>query len=427
MDRSLHTDNFERLLREKTDEFRMYPEQKIWHSIYNNIYPGRRWPSPIVGLILMFTLPAIGFLNTKTFPSNKKEETTINKTNIHLAIVSVNNISATLDKNDINPVGQVGSKPSIINNKLVANTQKTVLRLRVDHLNMDRLSDTLIATRESISLPNNDFVLGSSEKENTIQPASNNNQIRSLENKQPVTQKWIDKLALQVYASPSIVYGTAANAPTVSQGNGQDAGGINLNPSVGLEAGTAMQYSLSNFIKVKAGLQFNYASYDIAAFDNDHSQPTVPASLSDAVSGNLYYLPPHTSDYTSANNPSVVLHNETYQFSLPVGLEMKLLKSNKLQWNAGATIQPTYIAGGNAYLLTADNHTNYIDESSLINRWNLNAGLETFITYKINGVTWQFGPQFRYQFASTYGKTYSVVDEKVAVFGVKIGVTKVLH
>ena len=65
MDRNFHTDDFERLLREKSDEFRMYPSKRIWHSIYNNIHPGRKWPSVAMCITLITALFLVGYLNTK--------------------------------------------------------------------------------------------------------------------------------------------------------------------------------------------------------------------------------------------------------------------------------------------------------------------------------------------------------------------------
>ncbi|MDO9374727.1 MAG: hypothetical protein Q7T76_09925, partial [Ferruginibacter sp.] len=64
MDRNLHTDDFERLLREKSDEFRMYPSKRIWYSVYNNIHPGRKWPSVVMSIVLITSLLWIGYLNT---------------------------------------------------------------------------------------------------------------------------------------------------------------------------------------------------------------------------------------------------------------------------------------------------------------------------------------------------------------------------
>src|SRR5664279_1092675 len=65
MDRNFHTNDFERLLREKSDEFRMYPSKRIWHSIYNNIHPGRKWPSVAMSIVLITALLLMGALNTR--------------------------------------------------------------------------------------------------------------------------------------------------------------------------------------------------------------------------------------------------------------------------------------------------------------------------------------------------------------------------
>src|SRR6188768_3370198 len=72
MDRNFHTDDFERLLREKSDEFRMYPSKRIWHSIYNNIHPGRKWPSVAMSITLISALLITGYLNTNNAVSNNK-------------------------------------------------------------------------------------------------------------------------------------------------------------------------------------------------------------------------------------------------------------------------------------------------------------------------------------------------------------------
>jgi len=64
MDKEFYTDDFEQLLKEKTDQFRMYPSKRVWHSIYNDLHPSRRWPSAAMTLFLIITLILIGHLNT---------------------------------------------------------------------------------------------------------------------------------------------------------------------------------------------------------------------------------------------------------------------------------------------------------------------------------------------------------------------------
>jgi hypothetical protein len=64
MDRNLDIDNFELLLKERSDEFRMYPTKRVWYSIYNNIHPGRKWPSIAMSITLIAILLFVGYLNT---------------------------------------------------------------------------------------------------------------------------------------------------------------------------------------------------------------------------------------------------------------------------------------------------------------------------------------------------------------------------
>ena len=120
----------------------------------------------------------------------------------------------------------------------------------------------------------------------------------------------------------------------------------------------------------------------------------------------------------------IKLHNQTFQISIPMGIDVKIAGNENLQWNIGATIQPSYIIAGKSYLISSDKR-NYIKESTMLNRFNLNAGFETFITYKINSFTLQLGPQFRKQLFTTNTKQYSV-QEKLTNYGFKFGITKLI-
>ena len=66
MERKFYTDNLEQLLKEKSDEFRMYPSKRVWHSIYNDLHPGRKWPSVAVSLILIIALLVVGYWNNNS-------------------------------------------------------------------------------------------------------------------------------------------------------------------------------------------------------------------------------------------------------------------------------------------------------------------------------------------------------------------------
>ena len=106
-------------------------------------------------------------------------------------------------------------------------------------------------------------------------------------------------------------------------------------------------------------------------------------------------------------------------------MDIKLAGTENLQWNIGASIQPTYVVGGKSYLISSDKR-NYVRESDMLNRLNLNAGFETYISYKTNGgFTFQFGPQFRKQIYTTNKSQYSI-QEKLTSYGLKFGVSKLI-
>ena len=109
---------------------------------------------------------------------------------------------------------------------------------------------------------------------------------------------------------------------------------------------------------------------------------------------------------------------------MPIGADLKLAGNENVQWNVGASIQPTFVIGGKNYLISSDKR-NFVKEPSLLNRWNINAGFETFITFKSNGLTWQIGPQFRTQLFSTNSKKY-VIEERLLNYGFKVGVSKLI-
>jgi hypothetical protein len=66
MERKFYTDDFEQLLKERTDDFRMYPSKRVWHSIYNEMHPGRRWPSIAVSMVLVIVLLMLGYWNSNS-------------------------------------------------------------------------------------------------------------------------------------------------------------------------------------------------------------------------------------------------------------------------------------------------------------------------------------------------------------------------
>jgi hypothetical protein len=162
----------------------------------------------------------------------------------------------------------------------------------------------------------------------------------------------------------------------------------------------------------------NYTNYHINAYPLHH--PSVANLLMNDPQPML--VSRMTTLTTQPNGEVQNLNNNTYQFSVPVGADFKLAGNSRMQWFAGATIQPTFVTGGNAFLISAD-RKNYISDATMLRRFNMNGGIETFISYKVgSGVTINAGPQFRYQLLSSYDDQYTY-DERLYNIGLKLGVT----
>jgi hypothetical protein len=189
---------------------------------------------------------------------------------------------------------------------------------------------------------------------------------------------------------------------------------------LGLEAGIGIAYSFAKNFKLKIGAQGNYTSYVINADETNH--PISTTLMFNDLAG-YPYMESRVSVLSNSTslNPTKV-HSQTYQVSIPVGLAVKLLGSKKLEWYAAVAIQPTYVFGGKAKLLSADKR-NYVSDPSLIKRWNLNGGVETYVQYKLGRYAIQAGPQFRYQLSSTYAKKYTL-NENLYNAGIKVGIVK---
>ncbi|MGG9971230.1 hypothetical protein ACQ33O_05480 [Ferruginibacter sp. SUN002] len=415
MERNMFNDSFERMLREKADEFRMYPSARVWHSIYNNIHPGRRWPSTAMSIVLIGLLLLIGYTNSEK--NTTKPITAID------ANVSLGAIKSVSSKNTI------PTELNILHTKSVTSLAGKNSGFGNSVQQLAKNSGAINHTKQRASINTTEVALLSiADNRISILPEQNTNNIT--DNIEPkllpltkrtipvddntltenivavdklIDKKTVGKFGLQVYASPSVVYPNASDNISTNEVN---------KPSVGLEVGAAMKYALFKKLKVTTGLQLNYISYNSLGY---LSGATTTNSLIKQSQPNQVI---ENSGLTNTTGLYPVnFRSETYQVSLPVGVEFKLLGKDRLHWDVGATIQPTYIMNGN---------NNNITDASSINNWNLNAGFETFITYKINGLTWQLGPQLRYQLISTYDKT-NRFNENLANYGVKLGVSKILH
>ncbi len=511
MENKFYTDDFEHFLKESADNFRMYPSKRVWNSLYNNLHPGRKWPSLAVCLLLVSSVIFIGIAhkNEITGSAENTKETvlqlasgtnpTAGKTNLTISAptgntisivgkTSVNNESGSLsassesEKTD----NALNSKKQNINDAisdkklLIASANNIVSPKRARRTNQVNKVRTAIqitaalAEKESIvaadQLPgiaaNNQQIVSARiiDNEIAIDESNKKDDISKVviatptvlvdiakANDKKAEKEWIedfafhnkptasnkDRLFSQFYLTPSVGFRTleknvennvvSRNAAFVTNAVGSAAGinhSVTQSATINVEAGYSLNYAYSKITRLKIGLQLNYTNYRVHAYDMGHLSSTT-LLLNDVYGNNGTELISRST--MLANLPGDAsnkkLDNNTFQVSIPFGADFKIAGKNKIQWFAGATVQPTYMLFGNSYLISSD-LKHYIYDASFIRKWNVNAGIETFISYKTKaGIVFNAGPQLRYQLLSTYNKSYSYT-EKLYNLGIKMGVTK---
>ncbi len=525
MEKNFYRDEFEQMLRDTTDDFRMYPSRKVWHSIYNDLHPDRKWPSLTVCLLLISAILYIGVSNNNSINKGSKmllnasfaagnniqsaglndknnAENNVQK-NITAAVSfstpgsrGINNISpANTNSNSIeeiiihNPLLQATANDALIKNitSATGNITGNTGNISDNPINFsDKILLAVVRDQNSIAVKNKTSALvftpernkfenieinnvavvkktipdAGTEEKNTVTndvavTGKENNTAKktatvlinnytttlSIEEKSWIENfafhnksnrnKWKSNLSLQYYITPSVGYRQLyKNNDFEPSPNGlllrtaDNASEVSQQAAINLEAGTGLLFSINKKLRFKTGLQFNYSNYITYAHQLQH--PTQTTVLMNDL--NTHFVTPvfYNSNYGNILGSNLnKLNNKTLQLSLPVGLDYKLAGRDKVKWYVGASAQPTYISSGNAYLISADSK-NFIEDASMLRNWNINTGVETFVSIKTpSGIILNAGPQFRYQVLSTYKKQYTYT-EKLYNFGLKLGITKKL-
>lgn len=513
MEKDFYTDEFEQLLKEKADQFRMYPSKRVWHSIYNNLHPSRRWPSVVMSLLLITSLMLIGYLhtgdnsitqpinynaynetsntaNTDLTQLNNKEITHVTKpsqqpmvyanafedvltdeTDFYTYTIVRNNRpnklynSATTaadaklltekSKEENNGQELIEDVDSYIKSKKIfadiavfnkkdkaANSKTTAKNTVTEDLpdpenNLNNFSAGNATSATPASNTNLTKINETEKKLNIITNAAEDKSVLTNEEKAWIenfaqqnkssSNKWKNHLAFSFYATPAVNYrkiSTNTKGSATPFANSDINNSISQKPGLGIETGLGLTYSIKNRLLIKAGFQFNYTNYNINADQTNH--PILTTILLNDPNTGFSYSASRTSTTSNAYNSTalqpVKLHNTTYQISVPVGFAYKLSSQNNVDWFAGASVQPTYVFGGNAHIISSDLKS-YISDPSSISTWNLNLGFETYMNFKLGTYKLQVGPQVRYQVYSTYRRSLALIEKPYAV-GLKFGLTK---
>jgi len=458
MERRLHNDEFEDLLREKSDQFRMYPSDKVWKEIHKSIHPRRKWYW--LGMALLLTGVGYQFADqiisptpfTQISPSPKSEiidnqvsevkqpaelipfkSTVDSKKEVEIRRippVNTRNAFATTPKNNTEPETNSLARVIPMDYSVGAETSTIEINQPADDF-MDL--EILLAAVDPLPdlAPSNNKVSGTILLD---APATRINWLQEqalYELAVPKPDRW----SFQISASPTMNYrklvgdrtsslqSSIKNIPFALSIPGDVNNLVNHKPALGFELGTSVMYAVGKNFSLKAGLQFNYSRYYIQAFSTSNEIATI------ALTNSYGYRRDSISNYSSIRNfggyAANDLQNQYFQLSAPIGAEWKIIGKKRLQFSIAGSIQPTYLLNKDSYMITTD-MKNYTIAPSLVRRWNVNTAAEAFLSYKAAGLRWQVGPQFRYQILSSYSSKYPI-SEYLMEYGIKFGITKTIH
>lgn len=461
--------DFEQFVKQNADQYRMYPSEKVWKNIHHNLHTRRRWYGIGLGLLLLTTAAVTGVMlspgkkdqiaskqpssSSKTVSSKESKANpkifiasaahkqthsplTSNDENLQNRLFSIDAINVEETNNDYTDYASASVSPvpnetlratAIVQTDLVAKAATVNTKRNISNkpaiVAAEIKNNQPVLAENKVSSPIKDEPLVTAEKKD-IYPLS----IESVVNSYKHT-KAKKKLSWEVYFTPTISYrklkenkdfinSTLANNNALNYYTAiADINSlVTHKPDMGLQMGFNAGYPLSKNLKVLAGLQFNVSKYDIRAYTYN-SEVTTIALNTGGGSNSVSTI----SNYRNfSGDDASWLRNLYISASMPVGLELKLNRSDKAEFGVAATVQPTYMLGDRVYLISTD-YKNYAEVPSLTRKWNFSGGFEAFAGMSTGKLQWRIGPHVRYQMLSSFDSKYPV-KEHLFDFGLKIGV-----
>ena len=420
--RNYSKEELEELLKEKSDQYLLYPSERVWNNIQRELHPRNGWINvSFAVLLLIASITAIWVkkeAHDNTVPSSKATAYRF----VELPSVIIRSTIASqkitapptkqMDQREkpVSPVAQIEKSLRIEESPI--QPPLALVAPGISDLSMNLAVSTPVRIKENRTF-------WQSALESVVQQAK----------KIGKTATW------QVYVTPSMgyrrlegeasrstyqysVYSYSTNAPYAQ--NVKDA--VSHRPGMGFEVGTVMFYPINKRLSLKTGFQANYNHYQIDAYSG------YPEMATYAVNNTGYNSTPinAVSIYRNDNGTSKVnLRNEHYMFSVPIGLDYRVTGNKSFNFSVASTIQPTYVFANYSYLIST-NLRNYAKEPSLNRRFNVNTALEANINFTKGTYKWSIGPQVRYQLLSSFKDKYPI-KENLMDMGIRIGLIRTIN
>lgn len=425
-------EELEKFLKERADQYLIYPSDPVWSNIERKLHPNRIWTYislaflmfGISGSLVMFNVEEQKEVPAKT---GQIAYRFIESDPIEKSIKNLHSITVTAPRKNIHAEHFAGhNNTPVTPDEMAAAPAQDIL--------LESFSD-----ETAISIPETVLKLKGNRPKNirpSIKAEMKRLFVSTYETVVAQAKKISKKASWQLYATPTVSYrkltGQASSASyqystfsystnSVFARDVNDA--VRHKPGIGLEIGTSMLYPLGKKLTLKTGLQLNYNQYQIEAYRG------VP-EIANYGMNNVGYggrIPISTiSYYRNADGyRPATLRNEHYMISMPIGLDLIVAGNKKTNFSIASSIQPTYVFANYSYLISS-NLKNYAKEPSLNKRWNINSSFEANVNIQKGDYTLSFGPQFRYQMMSSFKNKYPI-KENLMDMGLKLGVTRTIR
>lgn len=439
-------DEFRKLLRRSSDEFRLHPTDKVWKNISKKLNERRRRVGFATASFLLLTSllgyfvvqnkdsikpiesASAEFNNTSDYTSRKSSPKEFSDKNTLPKTESITSKSDAIDLSFVKKVQVNKPERAIIRQLYPKSLFKEVKNNQVAQLQVPQKKEPF-----SFSIIDIEPELQTSSAEENIVSVSDPSEklltIESVINTYKSVLPKKKQLSFQVFFTPTVSYRKLTENKSYLRSVPQSNAAINYavlydvndavthKPDMGLELGFAAKYPIAKNLKLRGGVQFNMSRYDIKAFDYTTEYATIALNNRNGVG----YTGSRSNHRNFGGGKEDWLQNIYFQVSAPVGVEIKLAGNKNTSFGVASTIQPSYMLGDRAYLISTD-YKNYSEVPWLMRRWNVATSLETFVSYSTGKLNWQVGPQVRYQLLSSFVTEYPV-KENIFDFGLKVGVS----
>ncbi len=419
--------DIEDLLKDRADQYLLYPSDVVWNNIQKELHPSRTWIYVSVLALLLFSA-GITMVIKKEKSSLVKERAgqiayRLSKSVEGTQSFPMASSSASQHEQDvITKRSPILEKSGLASVELQRNT-----KMHGEGLPVPKTIQAPNLKNRFIRMPEKAQQAYKEDKKNLIASA--------LESVMEQAKKIRSNASWQLYGGLNMGYRFLSGEATRTNyqyavfslstnaqfpRNVKDV--VNHRPGIGFEIGSSMYYPITKKLSLKAGLQANYNHYQIDAYS---SVPEVANyGMNNLRAGSI---PISTVSFYSNTDgyKKATLRNEHYMLSMPIGIDYVVAGNKKVNLSLASTIQPTYVFANYSYLIST-NLKNYAKEPTLNRRWNINSGVEASLNIQQGAFKWSIAPQFRYQLISSFKDKYPI-RENLTDMGIKVGLIRTLQ